>query len=382
MLRLASLASLPLLLSCASASPPRSAPASAPPSASPASPDRYASPSQWLCLPGRNDACAGDLTATVLHADGTRTVERSEPAAAAPKADCFYVYPTVDVSPDPGNHDDFRDLGPMSGAVLTQVARLRSSCAIYAPLYRQVTIGSYFHPDSLEPRLATAFSDVEAAFREYLAHHNNGRPIVLVGHSQGADMVIRLLQRFFDHDDALRSRLVLALPVGWYVEVPKGKTTGATFESLPICTSPDEAGCVLSYRSYEAAGSNTRSGGHGPKDGDVSACVNPAAVGSDALTPLSRTYFRVSDQTRRYVHTSGIDTPFVAFDRFYQARCTDGPSGVRFLAVSTAPGDARQDPVQYPLLPLHKYIGLHVLDLQLAQGDLMDLVARHVAALR
>lgn len=382
MLRLAALASLPLLFSCASA------PASPPTPASPAAPaplataDRYASPSQWLCLPGRDDACAGDLTATVLHADGTRTVEQSEPAASAPKVDCFYVYPTVDVSPDPGNHDDFRDLAAMSGAVLSQAARLRSSCAIYAPLYRQVTIGSYFHPDSLEPRLATAFSDVEAAFREYLTHHNQGRPIVLVGHSQGADMVIRLVQRFFDHDDALRSRLVLALPVGWYVEVPKGKTKGATFENVPLCTSPDEAGCVLAYRSYEAAGSKQRAGGHSLKDGDVGACVNPAAIGSDALTPLSRTYFRVSNQTRRYLHTSDIETPFVAFDGFYQAQCADGPDGVRFLAISTAPGDARQDPVQYPLLPLHKYIGLHVLDMQLAQGDLVDLVARHVARLR
>ena len=194
-------------------------------------------------------------------------------------------------------------------------------------------------------------------------------------------MVIRLVKQFFDHDDALRARLVLAMPIGWYVEAPKGKTKGATFENVPLCTSPDEAGCVVAYRSYEATGSNARVGDHGPKDGDVSACVNPAAVGSDAIAPLSRAYFALNPFTRRFIHASGIDTPFLELDRFYQAQCSDGPDGFRFLGISTAPGDARKDPVAYGLLPLHKYIGTHILDMALAQGDLEDLVARHVAAL-
>jgi hypothetical protein len=34
----------------------------------------YADPASWLCLPGRDDACAVDLTATVLHADGRGVV--------------------------------------------------------------------------------------------------------------------------------------------------------------------------------------------------------------------------------------------------------------------------------------------------------------------
>jgi hypothetical protein len=349
--------------------------------AAPASPSRYDDPASWLCLPGRDDACAGDLSATVLHADGSRSVERSEPAARDARVDCFYVYPTVDVSLAPGNHEDFHDLEPMAGVALAQVARLRQSCAIYAPLYRQVTIGSYFKPDSLEPRLALAYSDVEAAFRTYLARYNRGRPIVLVGHSQGADMVIRLLETFFDHDADLRSRLVLALPVGWYVEVPRGKTTGVTFENVPVCTSPDEAGCVVAYRTYEA-GARVPVGEHGPRGGDVGVCVNPAAVGSDALAPLSRAYLRVSDRTRRYLHTEGIDTPFVELDGFYQAQCVEGPGGFRYLAIATTAGDARPNPVAYERLPLFKFVGLHVLDMQLPQGDLVELVKRHAAALR
>jgi hypothetical protein len=340
------------------------APAPAAPAIRPLPPpfSRFDDPTSWLCLPGRDDACARDLTATVLHPDGSRTVERSEPAARDAKVDCFYVYPTVDVSLAPGNHDDFHDVEPMAGVALAQAARLRQACAIYAPLYRQVTIGSYLHPDSLEPRLALAYSDVEAAFRTYLTKYNHGRPIVLVGHSQGADMVVRLLEGFFDHDADLRSRLLLALPIGWYVDVPRGKTTGGTFEA--------------------GANPSVPAGDHGPRAGDVSVCVNPAAVGSGALALLSRAYLRVSGVSRRYLHAEGIDTPFVELPGFYQGQCVEGPGGFGYLAISTVAGDPRGNPVSYERLPLYRYVGLHVLDMQLAQGDVVALVSRHAAALR
>ena len=35
--------------------------------------------------------------------------------------------------------------------------------------------------------------DVRAAWREYLANHNKGRPFVLIGHSQGSLMLQQLI---------------------------------------------------------------------------------------------------------------------------------------------------------------------------------------------
>src|SRR5687767_5813746 len=63
----------------------------------------YADPLSWLCKPGREDACAIDLTTTVVAGNGTTTVEKW---TANPKAeiDCFYVYPTVSL--DPGGNSD------------------------------------------------------------------------------------------------------------------------------------------------------------------------------------------------------------------------------------------------------------------------------------
>ena len=47
---------------------------------------------------------------------------------------------------------------------------------------------------------------VLSAWQGYLADHNDGRPIVFIGHSQGAAMLIRLLQSQVDPNSALRAR--------------------------------------------------------------------------------------------------------------------------------------------------------------------------------
>src|SRR5712692_5322632 len=52
----------------------------------------YGNGDSWLCRPGRQDACAVDLSTTVVAADGKL---KRETWAAHPSApiDCFYVYP-------------------------------------------------------------------------------------------------------------------------------------------------------------------------------------------------------------------------------------------------------------------------------------------------
>jgi hypothetical protein len=339
--------------------------------------------SSWLCLPGRDDACTRDLTATEVHPDGTLTIERFTPAAA-PKADCFYVYPTVDLSPIPGNHRDFTNIEPMASVALAQAARFRQSCALYAPLYRQVTIGTYLQGGERVRRgLAVAFSDVEAAFAEYLALYNRGRPVVLLGHSQGADMTARLVRRFFDHDDALRARLLLAMPIGGNIEAPRGQTVGGTFDNVPQCTSSTQTACVLSYRTY-AAGAAASAGPAAPKPGNASVCVNPADVENNSLHVLSAAYYPVNDRSRSHIRgIDGVATPWVRFSQLYAGRCVEGQDGFRFLEVSRAvtKGDVRPDPVDFHSVPASKVLGLHILDFQLLQGDLLDQVARRVALL-
>ena len=113
------------------------APAAAPPAV--LDKNDYSKPESWLCRPGRtDDACAIDLTTTVVAADGAMTKETwtGNPKAAI---DCFYVYPTV--SADQGELSDMVAGNEERNVIRQQFARFGSQCRTFAPLYRQVTLG-------------------------------------------------------------------------------------------------------------------------------------------------------------------------------------------------------------------------------------------------
>jgi hypothetical protein len=68
----------------------------------------YADGKTWLCRPGRTDACAVDLTTTIVAGDGTLKREEWKANPNAP-IDCFYVYPTVSL--DNGGNSDMERAG-------------------------------------------------------------------------------------------------------------------------------------------------------------------------------------------------------------------------------------------------------------------------------
>jgi Protein of unknown function (DUF3089) len=342
----------------------------------PAATPSYTAEVRWLCLPGASlDACKTDLTATAITPDGRKL--EAHHAATNPSVDCFYVYPTVDLELVPGNHEDFSDTRKERRTTLAQVGRFNEACAVWAPLYRQVTIGTYLRSkERLEKGLAIAFADVAAAFREYLARSDKQHKIVLVGHSQGAEMVVRLIKTFFDHDPAMRERLTLAMPIGGDVETAVGKTTGGTFENVPVCTKPNETGCVVAYRSFAAGDPVEIIDRWSPSPGHVIACVNPAAIDGGSGR-FSHAYLPLGE-TRRFMRgVEGVETPYIDVPDFYSGQCVTQPSGFSYLAVTEAPsaGDGRVSPVNLHRQPLPK-MGLHLLDMQLTQGDLIDMVKR------
>ena len=100
-----------------------------------------------------------------------------------PPIDCFYVYPTVS-DENRGNADLTIGLRQILVAQ-TQAARFSQVCKVYAPMYRQITNRGLTTP-SLHAKPLLAYGDVLAAWRDYLAHWNHGRGVVLIGHSQGA----------------------------------------------------------------------------------------------------------------------------------------------------------------------------------------------------
>jgi hypothetical protein len=332
-------------------------------------------------MPGRADACSGDLDATDLLPDGTNVEVQDTTAPGADQVDCFYVYPTVDLRPWAASHENFSDLSTIATTAVMQAARFRSVCRLYVPLYRQTTIGAYLQGNTArEPYRAVAVSDVVDAFLQYMGQYNRGRKIVLLGHSQGGEMVVALLQRLFDHDPAMRERLLLAMPIGWPVEVEPGKTTGGTFENIPVCTQPGETGCVVTYRSYDAHAS-AKSGHATPTQGRESACVEPSVL-AHGTTTMSRSFFAVPEwhglpgAIFGLQGTGTVKTPFVMVRDAYEGKCVSGANGFRYLAVRVS--DGRSSPIDLDRWWLHGELGYHILDMQFEAGDLLDLVAERV----
>ena len=164
----------------------------------------YAKPETWVCWPGKaGDACAVDMTTTVIKANGAMSVEAFKAEPKAP-VDCFYVYPTV--SNDTGVVSDMTAGPEELNVVRAQLARLGAKCRIYAPLYRQFTLTALRAASAGTPIAGSAdpavrqvgYNDVLDAWNHYLTHENKGRGVVLVGHSQGSGVLARLIAAEID----------------------------------------------------------------------------------------------------------------------------------------------------------------------------------------
>ena len=128
----------------------------------------YSQAETWLCRPGGQDACAVDLTTTVIAPDGGTTAEKFV-ANPNPPIDCFYVYPTVSL--DPGGNSDMTPGPEERNVIRAQFARFASQCRTFAPLYRQFTstalrAGTAGKPVTADRTLG--YTDVLDAWNHYL----------------------------------------------------------------------------------------------------------------------------------------------------------------------------------------------------------------------
>jgi len=203
----------------------------------------------WLCAPElAENPCAGGLP-TTDERDGSTSVSASTGAPV----DCFYVYPTV--SQDLTANARMKVTPALKSIARHQAARFSDVCTVYAPVYRQRTLTALAAGQLLGPRpgddsARVAYGDVLTAWRAYLAERNDGRGVVLIGHSQGTGVLRRLIREEIDPDPAARSRLVSALLLGGTVAVRKGSDRGGDFQNIPLCRSEGQTGCVLTWASF------------------------------------------------------------------------------------------------------------------------------------
>jgi hypothetical protein len=350
----------------------------------------YGTDASWLCRPGRHDACDIDLTTTIVNADGT-TRRETFTADPNPPIDCFYVYPTV--STDPGTFSDMTPDPAERNVVAQQFARFSRVCRLFAPMYRQRTLAGLRAPRSSGESgigAGTPIDDVRDAWRYYLEHDNRGRGVVLIGHSQGSSVLAPLIASEID-GKPVQSRLVSAILMGTSVAVPKGQDAGGTFQHIPVCRKASDTGCVITFSSYRSTippPENALFGRTSPT-GVPSACSNPAALegGSGEL----HAYLDAKGQTivgtyppAAWATGVTIDTPWVSVPGLLTAECkSNGHSTYLEITVHGNPADPRTDDITGDLgtgARLQPSWGLHLIDVNLTMGNLLDVVSQQARA--
>ncbi len=397
----------------------------------------------WLCRPGQpNNPCGQDITGTatampfaarypqsgqrvvpdtISAVDGTRT---PFVPPDAPGVDCFYVYSTVDLLPNPplrvGRNPPQPNDAHMA-VTLFQIGPLLSTCRLFVPLYRQTTLLEQIVPvlTDTEPDYSLGQSDIDQAWHTYWARDNRDpitgrrRGVVLLGHSQGSSVLSALIRREIEVNVAQRSRIISAVLLGGNIQVPADRSAGggddpdATFQYLPACergsaTTPVPTGCVVAYSSFRqpdgALPPPNAVFGRATAPGHRILCTNPAA----RLTGRPREAMLPADTrlaTTRLVGGNAVvrgghlavqlllssytppDLPagFAAYPGLITARCAsarDDAGTADWLQVDGL------DEVLGPAASagLESLGGLHAFDYNVTLGDITALVAEQSAA--
>ena len=159
-------------------------------------------------------------------------------------ADLFLICPTVDVNDEFNmSLNDEETKESFVGALNMERGIYEESTRMYAPYYRQAAMKVYALEEAeREPYLSLAYEDVSAAFAWYLENENQGRPIILAGFSQGADMCYRLLEEYFG-DEALQEQLVAVYAIGW----PCTEEMTQAYPQIRPAAAADDVGVVVSF---------------------------------------------------------------------------------------------------------------------------------------
>lgn len=345
-------------------------------------PDSGEGKTVWLCKPGiaDNPCLDNDLGGTRYSPSGITEIDFRP--ATNPGFDCFYVYPTQSVQAGP-NADLSRDK-ELKDVAINQAAQFSRICDVYAPVYPQYTLAALSGQVTDEVR-DIAYEGVLKGWREYLERHNRGRGVVLLGHSQGASHLSRLIDEEIDPRPTLRRRMISAIvPGSNNIYVPKGGVVGGNLTNIPACTRGDQLGCVMAWSLYldkaeSGLPANATFGkltnGYwvypeerpNPETYEV-LCVNPAELsGSEGLLePMVNLPV--------FLNQGNVADPWTEIRETYRAGCQSGPDS-SWLDMKTVQGGVTN--LAFVLSQINTNLGgLHTGDINLALGNLITIASR------
>jgi len=378
-----------------------------------AQPIDYNLPENWMCHPVlKSTDVARQQKLTLIVKNPDMSTKDSINYSRDTLVDIFYIYPTIDMDTKHlGNTSmDSIDKRTAQFVYCEQVGIYAQFGRVFAPYYRQAKISVFITkstPDSVqkhnEEYLEKAYNDIDSAFSNYLKYYNKGRKIILMGHSQGSDLMRFLLRKRFDNDSILTSQLVVALSGGEPNYAEKGSRTGGSLEHIKTLGSTLESGCIVSWRTW-------KSGTQGAQLDSASFFYNPYFADSNLIYQtydqnIPRKHedsnydlgYRVKKRVTRYITLSPDSSEYWGFDDMFNAQFLDDSlkrPGCTYLMIETNPiaNDLRKipnprtpipDPI-FPSIPIPEtsYFtsppspnnNYHCWDMQFVQGDLLKLI--------
>lgn len=347
---------------------------------------------KWLCGPGLADDPCRPRLSTTLYRGWDEPVGRTTPKRARDRGvACFYVYPTV--SNQPTRLATKRVDPEVRSIARYQAARFSQLCRVYAPVYRQATVPALQAGTTTRGDYLTAYRDVEQAFDAFLRRIGRHRGFVLIGHSQGAYHLERLVRRRIDDRPAMRRRMVSALLLGGDVTVRKGSDRGGVFHRVPTCERATQLACVIAFSAFTETPPNPAIFGRGasrvasflglPDRANLeTACTNPAAPGRSRSAPLISIAptepFAPGTLIAAGISLLGLEWPsasttFIQSRGAFTGRCSRA-GGAHVLRIASAPGTPVPKASPTPAW------GLHLADANIAQGDLVKVLRRQIRA--
>lgn len=172
-----------------------------------------------------------------------------DPYTLTAKGDVFVVVPSVYRG---GKHwnlpsDDLKRKSKLQRIVRPNyVSPYGEAGRLFAPFYRQASLYAFMtNREDAQQAQDFAYQDVKRAFEVFLRQSPPERPIVLVGHNQGASHVQRLLIDYFQ--GPLKQRLAVAYVIDH--PLPLESFNGPMSNLLP-CDTPEQTQCVVAFGSF------------------------------------------------------------------------------------------------------------------------------------
>jgi len=192
---------------------------------------------------------ADDATVSTNYSKSENWLSLAAPVKAV---DVFYLYPTSwQRSAADGNICQIDNISMHTGALSAfkrQATLFDTTANVFAPFYRQADASYVLSlPENQRWNIIAGIpaGDAIAAFDYYINHFNNGRPFILAGHSQGANILMVLLSEYMSKHTDVYNRMIAAYVIGY--PVTQDFLDANPF--LKFATGPDDTGVIISYNT-------------------------------------------------------------------------------------------------------------------------------------